>query len=442
MADLFEYQAREHFKRQAPLAERMRPKRLSEFFGQASLLAPGTFLRGMIESDRLQSMLLWGPPGTGKTTLARIIAATTGRRFIAVSAVTSGVAEIKKILHDAGRALAYEQKATILFIDEIHRFNKTQQDALLHGVEDGTLTLVGATTENPSFEVNGALLSRMQVLVLDPLDETALKKVLDRAVTDTTSGLGDRNLELSDEAVAALIGLAAGDARTLLNFLELSALLAESRSTSTISDELVREAAGRRAVLYDKTGEEHYNVVSAFIKSMRGSDPDAALYYLARMIEGGEDPVFIARRLVIFASEDIGNADPGALRIAMDCKGAVAFIGMPEGYYPLSQCTAYLAVAPKSNASGLAYKKARDAVRAHGALPVPLHIRNAPTDLMKRLEYGKHYRYPHDHPGGHVADEYLPEKLRGSRYYQPTDRGVERKIRERLKMLRASETQE
>ena len=436
VSDLFEQNAREHYRQHAPLADRMRPRNFDEFFGQEQLVAEGRVLRRMIESDRLKSLILWGPPGTGKTTLARIVAGVTGRRFVAVSAVTSGVADIKRILEEARRTLGFEGRGTILLIDEIHRFNKAQQDALLHGVEDGTLTLIGATTENPSFEINSPLLSRMQVLVLEGLPDDALGQVLDAALSDER-GLGGDDITLTDDAREALIALATGDARTLLNFLELSALLASSRSTKSIDAEMVREAAGRRSILYDKTGEEHYNVISAFIKSMRGSDPHAALYYLARMLEGGEDPKFIARRLIIFASEDVGNADPRALGIAVAAKDAVHFIGMPEGFYPLAQCTVYLSVAPKSNASGVGYMRALETVRKHGSLPVPLSIRNAPTGLMKNLGYGKNYRYPHNYEGATVAEEYLPEELRDSRFYVPSDRGFERRIAEILERLRA-----
>ncbi len=416
--DLFAAAAREHFSRRAPLADRLRPTSLATYAGQAHLVAPDKFLRRMIETDQLKSLILWGPPGTGKTTLARIIAAETGRRFVPISAVTSGVADIKRILAEARDAAGQHQESTILFIDEIHRFNKAQQDALLHGVEDGTLTLIGATTENPSFEVNSALLSRMQVLVLEPLDDDALDGILGRALNDPDAGLGTARLALSDDAAAALKSLAAGDARTMLNFLELAALLAGARGETTIDAQTVTEAAGRRAILYDKTGEEHYNVISAFIKSMRGSDPDAAIYYLARMLEAGEDPAFIARRLVIFASEDVGNADPGALALAVSCKDAVRFIGMPEGYYPLSQCTLYLACAPKSNAAGTAYAKALQAVKHHGALPVPLHLRNAPTSLMKRQGYGADYRYPHNFENAQVDQQYLPDAIRDEVFFE------------------------
>ncbi len=435
MADLFEQNARDYYAANAPLADRMRPRDLDAFVGQEALVGPSGALRRRIEADALASAILWGPPGTGKTTLARIIAARTGRRFVAVSAVTSGVAEIKQIIAEAKQALRLEKRGTILFIDEIHRFNKAQQDALLHGVEDGTLVLVGATTENPSFEVNGALLSRMQILVLEPLGPDELGRILSRAVEDDEQGLGSMRLALQEDAEAELVRLAAGDARTLLNFLELAALLARSEGTASIDAALVRRAAGRRGVLYDKTGEEHYNVISAFIKSMRGSDPDAALYYLARMIEGGEDPLFIARRLVIFASEDVGNADPRALELAVATRHAIEFVGMPEGFFALSQCTVYLAAAEKSNAAGAAYGRALEDVRRHGALPVPLKLRNPVTDTMKHLGYGKNYRYPHDAPDGWVAEEYLPEALRGRRYWRGSGRGEDKKIDERLDRL-------
>lgn len=440
MPDLFEANAREYYRRHAPLAERLRPRSFAEFFGQEALVGEGRFLRRMVESDSLKSLILWGPPGTGKTTLARIIAGTTGRRFISISAVDSGVAEIKRFIRDAREATRLRQEGTILFIDEVHRFNKTQQDVLLGGVEDGTLTLIGATTENPSFEVNAALLSRAQVLVLEPLSGDALKRILDRALEDAANGLGSAGLELAAEAQDTLLALAAGDARTLLNFLELAALLARERQERTITAELVVEAAGRRAVLYDKTGEEHYNVVSALIKSLRGSDPDAALYYLARMLEGGEDPLFVARRLVIFAAEDVGLADPAALQLAIACKEAVAFVGMPEGFFPLSQCVVYLATAQKSNSCGTAYARALDEVRRKGALLVPLHVRNAPTDLMKRLGYGRDYRDPHDHDDAYVVVEYLPDALRGSVFYRPTERGFEKRIAKRLAELRRLKT--
>ncbi len=436
MTDLFEANARDFYRRNAPLADRLRPETLDAFFGQDALVGPGRFLRRAIEEDRLPSLILWGPPGTGKTTLARIVARATGRRFVALSAVQSGVADIKKVLAEARDALRYQERGTILFIDEIHRFNKAQQDALLHGVEDGTLTLIGATTENPSLEVNGALLSRAQVQVLKPLDAEALGRVLDRALADAEHGLGGRGLSLTAAGREALIALGAGDARAALNFLELAAILAGSKGVAEIDAELVREAAGRRAILYDKSGEEHYNLASALIKSMRGSDPDAALYWLARMIEGGEQPEFLARRLVIFASEDVGNADPRALSLAVACKDAVRFVGWPEGFYALSQCAVYLAVAPKSNAAGAAYKRALAAVRDRGPLPVPLHLRNAPTRLMEDLGYGEGYRYPHDHEGGWVDERYLPEELGEARFYRPTRHGFEARMADRLAELR------
>jgi len=440
MSDLFEASAREAYRKQAPLAQRMRPSSFAEFAGQEQLVADGRTLRRMAEADALRSLVLWGPPGTGKTSLARILAAASGRRFVAISAVSSGVAEVKQILREAADALALRQQGTILFIDEIHRFNRAQQDALLAGVEDGTVTLIGATTENPSFEVNAPLLSRVQVLVLEPLSAEALRQILQRALTDAERGLGASALRLAPRAEEALLGLAAGDARALLNLLELAALLAGSRGQSEITRELVLEAAGNRPILYDQHGEEHYNLASAWIKSLRGSDPDAALYYLARMIEGGEDPRFLARRLVIFASEDVGNADPRALPLAVACQQAVAFVGMPEGFYALSQCAIYLAAAPKSDACGSSYQRALDAVRLHGALPVPLHLRNAPTGLMRQLGHGAGYRNPHDDPAGQVVEEYLPERLRGSRFFRPGSRGHERRILARLEALRRRST--
>lgn len=410
--DLFAASAAAHFRQQAPLAERMRPATLAGFAGQHHLVGDDSSLRRMIEADQLKSLILWGPPGTGKTTLARIIASETRRRFVPISAVTSGVAQLKTILAEARDRAAHQRESTILFIDEIHRFNKVQQDALLHGVEDGTLTLIGATTENPSFEVTAALLSRVQVMVLKPLDESALRTILQQAINDPDHGLRSAR-QLDPDAEAALLQLAAGDARTLLNFLELADLAAQGDGSARIDAATVRKAAGRRAILYDKTGEEHYNVASAFIKSMRGSDADAAIYYLARMLEGGENPSFVARRLVIFASEDVGNADPQALSLAVAAQQAVSFTGMPEGRYALAQCTLYLARAAKSNEAGQVYQRALRAVRDHGAVPVPLHLRNEVSSLAREQGHGGGYVSPHAPAADAPQQQYLPDELAG-----------------------------
>lgn len=413
----------------APLAERMRPRTLDEFVGQETMLAPGRPLREAIEHDRLRSIILWGPPGTGKTTLARVIASVTQAHFIAFSAVLSGIKEIREVMTEAEQARRRSGRRTILFIDEIHRFNRAQQDAFLPRVESGDIVLIGATTENPSFEVNSALLSRSKVYVLQPLTPDALVTILDRAVHDEDRGLGAQHLETTPDGLAAMARYANGDARSALNLLELTAGAAAGRP---IDAALVADIAQSKALLYDKSGEEHYNIISALHKSMRNSDPDASVYWLARMLEAGEDPLYVARRLVRFASEDIGNADPRAIMVAVAAKEAVHFMGMPEGNTALAQCAIYLATAPKSNAVYIAYNEAAEAAREEVAEPVPLHLRNAPTKLMKSLEYGKDYRYAHDEEEGIADMECLPPAHQGRQFYRPTARGYEAQLRARL----------
>jgi putative ATPase len=419
-----------------PLADRMRPQTLDEFVGQDALVGPGRPLREAIEQDRLQSIILWGPPGTGKTTLARLIARLTRAHFISFSAVLSGIKEIRAVMTEAEEARRRLGRRTILFIDEIHRFNKAQQDAFLPRVEAGDIVLIGATTENPSFEVNSALLSRSKVYVLKPLTEEAIISILRRAIADRDRGLGAASVTAEDEALAAIARYANGDARVALNMLDIAAtvrLKPGAQDGRTIDSALIAELAQSRALLYDKTGEEHYNLISALHKSMRNSDPDAAVYWLARMLEAGEDPLYVARRLIRFASEDIGNADPRALTVAVAAKDAVHFIGMPEGNTALAQAAIYLATAPKSNAVYRAYLDAAEAALQEIAEPVPLPLRNAPTRLMKQLEYGKGYRYAHDEPEGVADMECLPPAQRGRQFYHPTDRGYEHQIRERIK---------
>jgi putative ATPase len=430
---LFTKKARDYYRKNAPLAERMRPKSLEDFVGQEQVVGKGRATRLAIDEDRVQSMILWGPPGTGKTTLGRVIADATGKEFIHMSAVTSGVARIKESVQRARTRIAARQGGTILFIDEIHRFNKAQQDSLLHHVEDGTLIFLGATTENPSFEVNAALLSRCKVVVLTHLDPDELGLILDRAMTDSERGLGDMKLGLSGDARDFLLSLSMGDARVLLNNLELAALLAESLSTGEITAPHVEEASGRQNLLYDKGGEEHFNMISALHKSMRGSDPQAAVYYLVRMLRGGEDPLYIARRMVRFASEDIGCADPNALVVATAALNAVHFLGMPECDTALAELAVYLATAPKSNRVYMALRNASVEVKRSGHLPVPKKIRNAPTELMKEIGYGKGYRYPHDDPDGIVAGYYLPDDIRENTvFYRPTGFGFEKEIGKRM----------
>jgi len=416
----------------APLAERMRPRSVDEFVGQRHLLGPGRVLRDLLASGRLESLILWGPPGTGKTTLARLLADASGVRSVSFSAVLHGVKELRQIVADAEDELRRTGKPILLFVDEIHRLNKAQQDAFLPHVERGTVILVGATTENPSFEVIPALLSRTRVLVLEPLELEDVGMLIDRALADTEHGLGRAQLTLEPAAREFLLAHAQGDARVGLGTLELGAHIARARRTRTLDLPLLEEAAQQRALRYDKAGEEHYNVISAFIKSMRGGDPDAAVYWLMRMLEAGEDPLFVARRMVIFAAEDVGNAEPQALAIAVAAKDAVHFVGLPEGRLALAQVAIYLATCPKSNAAMRAMVAATEDVRARGPLAVPLHLRNAPTPLMKGLGYGAGYEYPHDHPDAVVEQDYLPDELRGRQYYAPSDRGSEREIAQRL----------
>ncbi|HET7618559.1 MAG TPA: replication-associated recombination protein A [Vicinamibacterales bacterium] len=410
----------------APLAERMRPRTLDDIVGQEALLAPGRPLRQAIERDQLRSIILWGPPGTGKTTLARLIATITRAHFIAFSAVLSGIKEIREVMAEAERARHRSGRRTILFIDEIHRFNKAQQDAFLPRVESGDIVLIGATTENPSFEVNSALLSRSKVYVLQPLTIDAIVSILRRAAADHERGLGAQRLDITDEAFAAIARYANGDARVALNMLEMAAGASGGRR---IDAALMAELAQNRALLYDKTGEEHYNLISALHKSMRNSDADASVYWLARMLEAGEDPLYVARRLVRFASEDVGNADPQALVVSIAAKDAVHFMGMPEGNTALAQAAIYLANAPKSNAVYVAYREAAEAAAQEIAEPVPLHLRNAPTGLMKALEYGKGYKYAHDEPEGIARDmTCLPPAHQGRRFYRPSNRGAEKDV--------------
>jgi putative ATPase len=404
----------------APLAERMRPRVLEEFMGQEHLLGPGKLLRRLIEEDRLTSIVFWGPPGTGKTTLAQIIAHRTASEFVPFSAVTAGIKEIKQVMSEAAELQVKLHRRTVLFVDEIHRFNRAQQDAFLPYVENGTIILIGATTENPSFEINSALLSRLKVFVLQQLTDDEIVKILQQALADTERGLGKLNIEVGEDQLQKLASYTGGDARTALNTLELAALSAKPDEAGhrPITEEDLQEALQRASAVYDKTGEQHYNVISAFIKSIRNSDPDATLYWLARMIEGGEDPMYIARRIVHHASEDIGMADPQALVVANAAAQATHLIGLPEAKYALAEAALYLALAPKSNKVCVAYEAAAADARTTQAEPVPLHLRNAPTGLMKGLGYGKDYKYAHDYENAKTDMACLPEKLKGKKYYE------------------------
>jgi putative ATPase len=437
--DLFQHAA-EAEQRFAPLADRMRPRTLDQVVGQDRLLAPGSPLRRALAAGRLFSMVLWGPPGVGKTSLARVLAGAQDAQLEMHSAVSMGVKEIREVVARAADRLRMDKRRTILFLDEIHRFNKAQQDALLPHVERGTVTLIGATTENPSFEVNAALLSRCRVLVLEHLTPQALVALLRRALADRERGLGAANLTVTDDALETLAVAASGDARRALTALEVSADVCGPGGT--LDRATVEGAMGHRVLLYDKGGEEHFNTISAFIKSLRGTDPDAAVYYMVRMLEAGEEPRFILRRMVIFASEDIGNADPQALQVAVAALNAFELVGLPEGVLPMTQAATYLACAPKSNAVIMAYTLARKDVTDGGPLPVPKKLRNAPTALMKSLGNGAGYRYPHNFEGHYVVEDYLPETLAGRRYYLPSDSGAEAAVKARLEALRKGGDQE
>ncbi len=437
--DIFDYHAQKASDAARPLAERMRPRDLDEFVGQRHVVAEGGILRTAIEQDRIFSMIFWGPPGCGKTTLARIMASATRSFFVHFSAVLSGVKEIRGVIAEAHNQQKLYRKRTILFVDEIHRFNKSQQDAFLHHVESGLITLIGATTENPSFEVISPLLSRCRVITLKMLTAEDIAAIVDHAIKDCERGLGDLRLAFEEDALSHLIRIADGDARMALNSLEVVAALCENKTGPSEKDQQLiisvadlERALEKKALTYDKSGEEHYNVISAFHKSLRGSDPDAALYWLERMLAAGEDPLYIARRMVRFASEDIGNADPPALTLAMSAMQAFQFLGHPEGELALAQAAVYLATAPKSNSIYSAYGKVQAAVREAGSLPVPLHIRNAPTRLMKDLGYGKNYKYAHNYKDAFVVQDYLPEDLKDRLFYTPTARGYEKIVKQRL----------
>ena len=436
--DLFSLGTESDREASAPLAERMRPKTIAEYVGQPHLLAEGSLLRRSIEEDKLFSMIFWGPPGSGKTTLARILANETKSYFVSFSAVLAGVKEIRAVIDEAGELWESKKKKTILFVDEIHRFNKAQQDAFLPHVESGLITLIGATTENPSFEVIAPLLSRTRVLLLKPFSEEELINIVEHALKNEDKGLGKFSIKVDPDVIRYIVSLADGDARSALNNLEAITAIVQSLPVEKriITVKFAEEALLKKALLYDKDGEEHYNLISAFHKSLRGSDPDGALYWLGRMLAAGEDPLYIARRMIRFASEDIGNADPQALTIAIAAQQAFHFIGLPEGELALAQAAAYLATAQKSNSLYTGYGRVKEIINKTGYLPVPLHIRNAPTKLMKELDYGKDYKYAHDYNDAYVPQEYLPDKLLGQKFYQPKAIGHEKTIKERMDIWR------
>ena len=433
--DLFEHQRQRLTSQEAPLAARMRPRTLADFVGQEHLVGEGRVLRKSIEADQLSSVILWGPPGSGKTTLANVIAAITKSHFSPVSAVSSGVADLRRVVEEAKNRRGMQQQRTVLFIDEIHRFNKAQQDAILPYVEDGTVTLIGATTENPSFEVIAPLLSRCRVFTLNALTGEQVGVLVKRALEDSERGLAKLNVEVDEDALKHLVAMANGDARIALNALELAAMTTkpDGEGKRRITLATIEDALQHRALLYDRAGEEHYNQISALHKSLRGSDPDAALYWLGRMLEAGEDPLYIVRRLIRFASEDVGLADPQALTVAVAAQQAVHFVGMPEGNLALAEAVVYLATAPKSNSLYRAYPEVQGDIRQTGHQPVPLHLRNPETSLMRDVGYGKGYKYAHDYEGHFVEQQNLPDALKDRVYYHPSDQGHERDIKARIR---------